>query len=103
MTARGCDADTLALLAMPLAVLRQEKRGKVFVLVLILFAIVVGESPPLERRDLDGRTVPRGPETGSAKGDAVYEVLAVGRDLVAAAETALLSVFGDEGSDAATG
>ena len=98
---RGRDADSFALLAMSLTMFCQEERCEIVILLAVVVVVIaVRESPPLERGDLNGRSISRSPETRAAKGKAVYQVLPVGRYLVAAAEEAFLAVFFGEGSDA---
>ncbi len=78
------------------AVLGKEQ-SRFFVL---LFQGFAGDPPAFEGGDVKVRSVSRGLEARAARGDAVDQTLAVGRDLVSAAQPALPSVSGDEGANA---
>ncbi len=68
-----------------------------------LFVVVFGfvrDPPAFEGRDIDRRSISWGLETRAAKGHTIDEALAVGRNLVPAAQAALPSVSGIQGPNA---
>lgn len=76
-----------------------EEEG--FGLFIITLDGIVLDSPPLERGDVYRGSVSGGPESRTAKGNAVNQVSAIVGDLLTAGQQTALSVTGDEGSDTA--